>query len=105
MPGPYRLASRDQTRDHDSNRSAINGTWLTHQFPHPLEEADLPEIDYHGLRHTAGTFLAYLGVSAPAIRDLLRYTQLSTTDVYLHSIPHEHVKAMRRMEGLLGKGA
>lgn len=79
----------------------INGTWLTHRFQHLLEQAGLPEIDYHGLRHTAGTFLAYLGVSAPAIRDMLGHTQLSTTDVYLHSIPREHVEAMRRMDGLL----
>ncbi len=80
----------------------INGTWLTHHFQYLLEQAGLPEIDYHGLRHTTGTFLAYLGVSAPAIRDLLGHTQLSTTDVYLHSIPHKHVEAMCRMDGLLG---
>jgi hypothetical protein len=48
--------------------------------------------------------MAYLGVSAPAIRDLLGRTQLSTADVYLHSILLEHVEAMRRMDGLLGKG-
>ena len=37
-----------------------------------------------------------------AVRDLLGHTQISTTDVYLHSIPLEHVEAMRRMDGLLG---
>lgn len=79
----------------------LNGPALSHRFKEMVAAAGLPDLDLHDLRHTAGSLLAATGTSAPVIRDLLGHSQLSTTDVYLHSIPAEHRAALDRLSAVL----
>lgn len=49
------------------------------------EDAQLPEIRFHDLRHTFGTRLAHQRVDLVTIKDLMGHESLDTTARYLHT--------------------
>lgn len=62
------------------------------------EDAGLPEIRFHDLRHTYGTRLARLHVDLVTIKNLMGHESLDTTARYLHS-DNETMKAAAALLG------
>ena len=58
---------------------------LRHQFNKALSTAELPEIRFHDLRHTAATFLLRCHTPARVISSMLGHSNISVTmDTYSH---------------------
>ena len=77
-----------------------------------MEKADLPDIRFHDLRHSAAPLLLSLGVHPKVVQELLGHTQISMTmDFYSHVLPsmqQDDVSRLnslfvRREEGPVGK--
>ena len=77
---------------------------LTRTFKALLAVADLPEIRFHDLRHTAATFLLAQGVDVRTIMETLGHSQISLTlNTYSHVLPELQQDAARRMNELLAR--
>ena len=60
-------------------------------------------ITPHKLRHTFATFLIRTGTDVRTVQELLGYTQLETTAIYLHSDTRTKQAAVSKLEGLPGR--
>jgi integrase len=94
-------------QEHDYVFCTITGTHLrpghvVDEFKKLLEKADLPDIRFHDLRHSAATLLLSLGVHPKAVQELLGHTQISMTmDIYLHVLPGLQQDDVSRLNSLL----
>lgn len=70
------------------------------------EEADVPVIRFHDLRHTCGTLLHELGFDLEAIKERLDHTDFKMTQRYVHTSAEAMVARQRpaadAIEGALG---
>jgi integrase len=63
-----------------------------------LKKADLPDIRFHDLRHSAATLLLSLGVHPKVVQEILGHSQISMTlDIYSHVMPSMHEDAMNKL--------
>ena len=68
-----------------------------------IQQAGLPPIRVHDLRHTAATALLIDGVHPKVVQDFLGHSSITTTlDTYSHVMPTLHADAVRRLDILLG---
>lgn len=58
----------------------------SHWFSKFLARYDLPHRKFHALRHTSATLLLANGTNIKTVSSRLGHSQLSTTNIYLHSI-------------------
>ena len=65
-----------------------------------LIRSGLPDIRFHDLRHTTGTFLTLQGVPPRVIMAKLGHSQLSTTMAYSHILPAMQEEVAEKMGGL-----
>ena len=66
------------------------------------KKADLPDIRFHNLRHSAATLLLSLGVHAKVVQEMLGHTQISMTmDIYSHVLPSMQLDAVNKLNNLL----
>jgi integrase len=71
-------------------------------FARLLEEARLPHISFHDLRHTCATLLLAQGTHAKYIQELLGHATIATTlDTYSHVIPGMSDHTARAMQDAL----
>jgi integrase len=67
---------------------------ITKRFGQLVEEADLPRIRLHDLRHTVATLALTAGVHAKIVQELLGHSSITVTlDTYSHVTPGIHEKA------------
>ena len=53
-----------------------------------LRRAELPHVEFRGLRHTAATPMLVQGVPARVVQEMLGHSHISVTlDIYSHVIP------------------
>ena len=96
-------------QDHDYVFCTLTGTHLrpnhvVDEFKKLLKKADLPDIRFHDLRHSAATLLLSLGVHPKVVQELLGHTQISMTmDIYSHVLPSMQQDAVSRLNDLLKK--
>ena len=84
----------------------VHPTRIYHWTMAALEDAELPKIRFHDLRHSANNILKQLGVDATTRRDILGHsTTLVTENVYTQTVSAEMVTAMGRIEKAYGKDA
>ena len=75
---------------------------MVDEFKKLLEKADLPDIRFHDLHHSAATLLLSLGVHPKVVQELLGHTQISMTmDIYSHVLPSMQQDAVSRLNSLL----
>ena len=75
---------------------------LSRHFEKLLEEASLPRIRFHDLRHSAATLLLSEGVHPKVVQELLGHSQISMTiDVYSHALPSMQQDAISRLNDTL----
>jgi integrase len=73
------------------------------EFKPTIRRAGLPEIHFHGLRHTAATLLLSQGTNPKVVQEMLGHSTVSTTlDTYSHVTPSLQRNAAEAMDQLLG---
>jgi len=61
--------------------------WIRSRFRKCVEAAGFPPTgEFHTLRHSFGTHLHDTGAPITAVRDLLGHAELTTTNLYAHSV-------------------
>jgi integrase len=66
-----------------------------------LEDAGLPPMRFHDLRHSAATFLLVMGVHVKVVQELLGHSDIVTTlNIYSHVLPTIQQDAMDKLSGL-----
>jgi integrase len=72
-------------------------------FKKLLQEAGLPDMHFHDLRHNAATILLTMGVPMKAVQEILGHGSIVTTmNIYGHVLPSIHQEAMDDMDLWLG---
>ena len=67
-----------------------------------LKKANLPDIRFHDLRHSAATLLLSLGIHPKVVQEMLGHTQISMTmDIYSHVLPSMQQDAVSKLNDLL----
>ena len=67
-------------------------TSLEYHFKRLLKSAELPNIRFHDLRHSAATMLLGMGVHPKVVQELLGHSNISMTlDTYSHVLPSYHL--------------
>jgi integrase len=75
---------------------------LQRNFRPLLEQAGLPRIRFHDLRHTAATLLLGKGINPKIVSEMLGHAQVAITlDIYSHVMPHMQEQAAAAMDSLL----
>jgi len=70
-------------------------------FKKLLKSAELPNIRFHDLRHSAATILLGMGVHPKVVQELLGHSNISTTmDIYSHVLPSMQQEAMSKLDDL-----
>src|SRR5581483_7235512 len=86
------------------NGDFIKAATLRYQFWKLLEQAGLPRIRFHDLRHTDATLLLSMGVEMRVIQAILGHSDIATTaNIYTHVLPAMQQEAMGKMDSLLGR--
>ncbi len=68
-----------------------------------LNQAGLPDIRFHDLRHSAATLLLSEGVHPKVVQEMLGHSNISMTmDVYSHVLPSMQQEAVGRLNNILG---
>lgn len=73
----------------------------SHWFSKFLAKYDLPHRKLHALRHTSATLLLANGTNIKTVSSRLGHSQLSTTNIYLHSIEEADRAASQSFETIL----
>ena len=61
--------------------------WIRDRFRKCVEEAGLPSTgDFHSARHSFASHLIGTGAPLTAVRDLMGNAELTTTNIYAHSV-------------------
>ena len=74
---------------------------LHESFKKLLKSAELPNIRFHDLRHSAATILLSMGVHPKVVQELLGHSNISMTmDIYSHVLPSMQHEAMSKLDNL-----
>jgi integrase len=77
---------------------------IRRSFKPLLVEANLPDIRFHDLRHTAATLLLAQNVHPKVVQERLGHAQIHITlDTYSHVLPSMQKDATARLDRLLAK--
>ena len=115
LPGITLSALAQHRATHPALPSALifcrpNGDYYTQStvrfcFNRLLEQAGLPHIRFHDLRHSAATFLLGMGVPMKIVQDILRHSNISmTADTYSHVSAAMQVEAMEKWDVFFEEG-
>jgi len=106
-----KLKAGDAWQEHDYVFCTSIGTHLNptrdmlDQLKALLKKAELPDIRFHDLRHSAATLLLSVGVHPKVVQEILGHSQISITmDVYSHVLPGMQQDAMSRLNDALKEG-
>ena len=67
-----------------------------------LKKANVPDIRFHDLRHSAATLLLGMGTHPKVVQELLGHSQISMTmDIYSHVMPSMQKEAMTKLNEAL----
>ena len=75
---------------------------LYHNFKRLLKKAELPDIRFHDLRHTAATLMLQQGVHPKVVQERLGHSDISMTlNTYSHVLPVMQDEAAEKLDVLL----
>jgi integrase len=87
------------------NGTLYNPRNIQRYFEESIQEAGLPHIRFHDMRHTTATLLLTQGAHPKMVQELLGHSSISVTmDTYSHVLPAMHGILADQMEGMLGEG-
>lgn len=77
---------------------------LKYSFYPLLKKAELPQMRFHDLRHTAATLLLGRGINPKIVSEMLGHSQIGITlGLYSHVTPHMQQQAADAMDEALGR--
>nr|BBH92286.1 hypothetical protein KTA_04850 [Thermogemmatispora argillosa] len=84
------------------NGNFLTDSFVRRQYYQILDEAGLPRIHFHDLRHSTATILLALGVPIKVVQELLGHSHVNTTlGIYGHVLPGMQEEALRKLERVL----
>lgn len=104
-----KLMSGENWQEHDYVFCTLVGTHLSpnhviDEFKKLLKKAELPDIRFHDLRHSAASLLLTAGVHPKIVQEILGHTQIGMTmDIYSHVLPGMQEDAMNKLHDALQK--
>jgi len=80
----------------------ISRTWFRRQIWNPaLAQAGLPfHVRVHDLRHAHASWLLSGGADLQAVKDRMGHARLTTTEQYLHTLPHADAAAVAALDSI-----
>ncbi|KIL80154.1 tyrosine-type recombinase/integrase [Bacillus badius] len=82
----------------------VNPENLKRSYMQLIQQAGVPKIRFHDLRHTHATMLLSQGVHAKVISERLGHSNIKTTlDIYSHVLPNMQQEAANQIDELLSK--
>ena len=82
----------------------LRPNYVVVEFKKLLKKAELPNIRFHDLRHSAASLLLTAGVHPKVVQEILGHTQISMTmDIYSHILPGMQEDAMNKLHEALKK--
>jgi len=103
-----RLKAGSQWKEQGLVFTNLLGGYLGHTkvryfFNKLLNQAGLPHMRFHDLRHSAATILLSMGVNIKVVQEILGHANISMTlDIYGHVLPSMQRNAMDGMDDLFG---
>ena len=83
----------------------LNPRYILKMFARVLEDAGLPHLRFHDLRHSAATLLLGMGVHPKVVQEILGHSTIAMTlDIYSHVLPSLQKEAMEKWDGLFRMG-
>jgi integrase len=80
----------------------FNPRYLHKTFSMLLQEAGLPHVPFHSLRHSAATLLRSMGVDLKVIQEILGHSNFTiTANIYSHVFLEDQAEAMGRWDKAL----
>lgn len=101
------LAAGADWQENDLVFPSVIGTPLDHSnlfkdFKEILKRAELPNIRFHDLRHTAATLMLQQGVHPKVVQERLGHSDIALTlNTYSHVLPSMQEEAAEKMDELL----
>jgi integrase len=86
---------------HPNTGKALDGPKVSKKFKEACEDAKVPVIKFHNLRHTFGTRMASKNVPMRMLQEFMGHADSKTTQVYVHYAPSEHEVEM--VDGAFGE--
>jgi integrase len=81
----------------------FNPNYLLRVFKKPLDEAGLPHMPFHDLRHSAATILLSMGVYIKVVQELLGHSNISITlGTYAHLLPSMQQEVVEKWDEEFG---
>jgi integrase len=105
-----RLKAGAAWEEHDLVFTGLHGNYLNPRyilklFAQVLQDANLPHLRFHDLRHSAATLLLGMGVHPKVVQEILGHSQIGMTmDTYSHVLPSMQKEAMDKWGDILGDG-
>jgi integrase len=81
----------------------IHHSFRSEQFPRLLRSAQIPQIDFHDLRHMAATRLLRRGVQVKVVSEMLGHASIAVTlQIYAHVLPNIQREAAAMASKMFG---
>jgi integrase len=103
-----RLKAGSAWEEHDLVFTGLHGNYLNPRyilkmFAQVLQEAGLPHLRFHDLRHSAATLLLGMGIHPKVVQEILGHSNISMTmDIYSHVLPTMQKDAMEKWGDVFG---
>lgn len=86
------------------NGKPMNPNKPSDWFPEFLERHNLSHLNFHGLRHTSGTYLISQGMDIPTVAKRLGHSKPTTTaNIYAHAVESRDRQAAKLFEAAVNK--
>jgi hypothetical protein len=64
-------------------------------------EAEIENLHFHDLRHTAASYMVMSGVDLPTVKEILGHIEINMTMRYSHLAPAHKAKAVKQLGDML----
>ena len=82
----------------------LSPSHLDDDFGKLVQEAGLPHLPFHDLRHSAATILISMGIHPKVIQELLGHSDISITlGIYGHLFPTMGQEVAEKWDGMFGE--
>ena len=75
----------------------VNFEGLKTGFRRAREKAEMPDFNFHDLRHSCASILINMGVDIVVIRDILGHSSVKTTERYSHLLVDHQAEALNKL--------
>lgn len=84
-----------------SDGHPITPDYISRNFKAFLRKNDMPEIRFHDIRHSVATYMVSLNIPIESIKNWLGYSDISTTEIYIHLGYNTNLQTKNVMEQAL----